>query len=92
MVMLIIGIILLIVSVYVVVVYYRVVDIPLMGLLLISTTFLIFVGVIAIKTNSSNQGYKQGQIDALTNIIKYEKTEHQNQTITWEKIEDKEFK
>lgn len=35
-------------------------------------------------------GYRRGQIDALLGTVKYEKVEHEDQTVTWERIKEQQ--
>ena len=51
--------------------------------------FVAAIMFVAFLTPSGyDDAYKQGQIDALTNNIKYELIEHPDGTKSWESIED----
>lgn len=53
----------------------------LLGIIVIMVS-LIFICAFVYK-----EGYKKGQIDAITGTINYEKVIHDNETVTWEEIE-----
>lgn len=48
-----------------------------------ATVFLMLLALVYDRGHTS--GYRDGQIDALTGQITYEKVTHKNQTTTWEK-------
>jgi hypothetical protein len=49
---------------------------------------ILFVIVLLGMFDAKGIWYKKGQIDALTNQIKYERISHPDSTITWEKINE----
>lgn len=40
--------------------------------------------------DSYEEGYKDGQVDALTGKIKYHKVENEDKELVWEEIEDEQ--
>lgn len=51
----------------------------------------VLLSIIIFLTGSTYvDGYKDGQVEALTGKVKYELVEHKDKTISWERIEDNE--
>lgn len=50
--------------------------------------FFIGVVILMVLTGIYWSGYRNGQVDALTGHIEYEKVTHRDSTVTWESIKE----
>jgi len=62
---------------------------PMLAMIIMLLAGLGIIAGLAIPAHKV-EAYRQGQIDALTNTIKYELVSHGDDTVTWELIEKEE--
>jgi len=58
--------------------------------LVIAFLFVIGCAILDKIDSSYDDGYKQGQVDALLGKIKYHKVENEDKELVWEEIEDEQ--